>query len=53
MLSQLTLQRIGFYPDVEEWFATLDFTIGEDIFNYLLVVTMDSKQILQEITMES
>lgn len=53
ILSQLTLQRIGFYPEIEEEFATLDFTLGEDISNYLLVLKMDSKQQLREITIES
>jgi hypothetical protein len=53
ILSQLTLQRIGFYPEIEEEFATLDFTIGADISNYLLVLKMDSKQQLREITIES
>lgn len=53
ILSQITLKRLGFYPEIEEEFATLDFTIGEEISDYLLVVKMDSKQHLQEITMES
>jgi len=53
ILSQLRLKRIGFYPESEEYFATLDFTIGEEISQYLLVVKMNSKQGLEEITMES
>lgn len=38
ILSVLKLRRIGFYPEDKDEFAVLDFTLNEEISQYLLVV---------------
>jgi hypothetical protein len=53
ILMLLELRRIGFYPETEECFATLDFTISGEISQYLMVIKMNSRQEIEEITMES
>ncbi|NCD68487.1 DUF2004 domain-containing protein [Mucilaginibacter agri] len=52
LLSALKLMRIGFYPEDDD-FAIFDFTLGEEISQYLLVVKFNNQMQLQEITMES
>ena len=53
LLSVLKIRRIGFYPEEDEIFAILDFTLDEDLSDYLLVVNMNSKREVEYITMES
>jgi hypothetical protein len=53
ILSVLKLIRVGFYPENEEEFVVFDFTIDEDISQYLLVVKMNNHKAIEEITMES
>lgn len=53
ILSTLKLKRIGFYPDEEENFAVLDFTLNEDLSQYILVVNMTDNKAVNYITMES
>jgi hypothetical protein len=53
MLSLLKLKRAGFYPDNEDNFVTLDFTINEELTQYLVVVELTSRGELSYVTMES
>jgi len=53
ILSILKLKRIGFYPDDEDNFAVLDFTLNEDLSQYILVVNITENKALNYITMES
>ncbi|MEM1121096.1 MAG: DUF2004 domain-containing protein [Bacteroidota bacterium] len=49
----LHLNRIGFYPHDATHYAVFDYTIGEDLTNYLLVVVLNNKGEIQDISMES
>jgi len=53
MLSIIKLRRIGFYPEDEDHFAVLDYTIGTHVTQYLLAVTINDRKELEYITMES
>jgi len=39
----LRLTRIGFYPDEEQNYAVFDYTIGDELTDYLLVVGVNNK----------
>lgn len=49
----LHLNRIGFYPNDDHHYATFDYTIGEDLTDYYLVVGISSNDEIAFITMES
>lgn len=53
LLKKLELVRIGLYPDNEEGFAILDYSIGKEITNYLVVINTDQNGQLDYIAMES
>ncbi len=53
LLAKLELVRIGLYPDSEDSFAIFDYSIGEDITNYLVVINTDASGQLAYMTMES
>jgi Protein of unknown function (DUF2004) len=53
LLSILKLERIGFYPEVENEYAIFDFAINQDFSQYLLVVKLNKDGELDQITMES
>ena len=53
LLSKLKLVRVGLYPDDEDNFAIFDYSIGEDITNYLVVINTDENGQLDYMTMES
>ncbi|MGU3375277.1 DUF2004 domain-containing protein [Chryseobacterium sp. M5A1_1a] len=53
LLTKLELVRIGLYPDNEESFAILDYSIGEEITNYLVVINTDQNGQLDYMAMES
>ncbi|NTD99841.1 DUF2004 domain-containing protein [Agrobacterium tumefaciens] len=53
LLSKLKLVRVGLYPDNEDNFAIFDYSIGEDITNYLVVINTDENGQLDYMTMES
>ncbi|MCE3229307.1 MAG: hypothetical protein K0S32_3858 [Bacteroidetes bacterium] len=53
VLKVLHLCRVGFYPDSDENFAVFDYTIGEDLTNYLVVVFFKSDGTILYITEES
>ncbi len=49
----LQLTRIGFYPEDEQNYAVFDYTIGDELTDYLLVVVMNQHDEIAFITMES
>lgn len=53
MLDKLRMLRVSLYPDSEDQFATFDYTLGEEITDYLIVIETDAKGGLEYMTMES
>ncbi len=53
LLKKLHLVRVGLYPDSESQFATFDYSIGQEITNYLVVLFTDENGNLDYMTMES
>lgn len=53
LLKKLKLVRVGLYPDNEDNFAIFDYSIGEEITNYLVVINTDEQGQLDYMTMES
>ena len=51
--NKLHLVRVGIYPEGEDQFATFDYSIGQDITNYLIVIDTDENGNLVYMTMES
>lgn len=51
--GKLHLVRIGLYPDGGGQFAVFDYSIGQDIADYLLVINTDENGALEYMTMES
>ena len=53
LLAKLKLVRVGLYPESEDNFAVFDYSIGQDITNYLVVINTDENGQLEYMTMES
>jgi len=53
LLKKIELVRVGLYPDSEDNFAILDYSIGENLTNYLVVINTDENGQLDYMTMES
>lgn len=53
LLQKLHLIRVGIYPDSVDQFAVFDYSLGEDITNYLVVLFTDENGNLDYMTMES
>jgi hypothetical protein len=53
LLSILKIKRIGFYPDTEERFLSLDYTLDKDLTDYLVVLDFTEDGNLYYITLES
>lgn len=53
LMKALRLVRVGLYPDSEDQFAIFDYSIGEDLTNYLVVISSDENGDPDDITMES
>ena len=53
LLKKLHLIRVGLYPDSKEQFAIFDYSIGQELTNYLVVINTDENGNLDYITMES
>ena len=53
MLTKLFLKRVGFYPGDEDDFAIFDFTIGEDLTQYIIAITFNEDIEVQYMSMES
>jgi Protein of unknown function (DUF2004) len=52
-VTHLHLVRVGLYPGEREGCLVLDYTIGRDITNYLLVVSLNDAGLVVEVDMES
>jgi Protein of unknown function (DUF2004) len=53
LLQQLHLVRVGLYPDSADQFAIFDYSIGQELTNYLVVINTDENGNLDYMTMES
>ena len=53
LLKKLRLVRVGLYPDSEDQFAIFDYSIGQEITNYLVVIFTDENGNMDYMTMES
>lgn len=53
LFNKLHLIRVGLYPHQEDQFAVFDYSIGEDITQYLIVVILQESGLLNYMTMES
>lgn len=53
LFKLLTLNRICINPENDIEYAIFDYTISKELTDYLLVVKLNSKDELEEITMES
>lgn len=53
LLTKLELVRIGLYPHNEDNFAILDYSIGKEITDYLVVINTDENGELDYMSMES
>jgi hypothetical protein len=53
LLRSLHLQRIGLYPDSEDYVAVLDFSVDPDVTQYILAVAFDAEGEVVGVSMES
>ena len=53
LLAKLNIVRVGLYPDSEDTFAIFDYSIGEEITNYLVVINTNETGELDYMSMES
>lgn len=53
LLNKLKMVRVGLYPNDKENFAIFDYSIGEEITNYLVVINTDENGELDYMSMES
>ncbi len=53
MLNKIHLKRICLYPEESESYGVFDYTINDDLTQYLIVVRFDDKGKIIEIVMES
>jgi hypothetical protein len=53
LLDKIELVRIGFYPDEDGFFAICDYSFGREITNYILVISVNKKGELLDMTVES
>jgi hypothetical protein len=53
LLKKLRLVRVGIYPEGEDQFAIFDYSLGQDITDYLVVINTDENGNLVYMTMES
>lgn len=53
LLYSLKLKRIGFYPHTKERFVNLDYSLDNDLTDYLVVLDFREEGTLHYITLES
>jgi hypothetical protein len=53
LLNTLHLVRVGIYPQEEDYFAICDYSIGEEISQYILVLIVSESGELLDMAMES
>lgn len=51
--GKLQLVRVGLYPDSAQHFAIFDYSIGQHLVDYLVVINTDEEGQLDYMTMES
>lgn len=52
-LKALHIARVGFYPEDDEHFTVVDYTLGRSLTDYLIVVNCDDKRRVVSIAVES
>lgn len=52
-LDEVHLKRVGFYPDEDDHFVIFDYTIDQDLTDYLIVVHFQKSGHFLSLTMES
>ena len=52
-ITKLQLVRVGIYPDSTGQFAIFDYSLGQEMTNYLVVINTDENGNLDYMTMES
>ncbi len=53
ILNSIKLKRVGFYPHTDERFVNLDYTLDNDLTDYLVVLDFTEDGNLHYITLES
>jgi hypothetical protein len=53
LFTKIHFKRIGFYPDSGTHSTVIDFTVGRDYTQYLIVVFMDDRGNISSVDMES
>ena len=53
LLNKLKMVRVGLYPNDKDNFAIFDYSIGQEITNYLVVINTDENGALDFMSMES
>ena len=53
LMKQIRLIGVGFYPDESDQFAVFDYSLGEELTNYLVVININDKGKMDGMTMES
>lgn len=53
LIKALHLVRVGFYPHSDETFVTFDYSLDQDVTDYLVVINTDENGKLVHMTMES
>jgi hypothetical protein len=53
LLQKFYLKKIAFFPENKEQFAFFDYTIGEEITNYLIVISFSENGEIEYIIMEN
>lgn len=53
LMNSLRLERVGLYPDRESSFAVFDYSLGQELTQYLVVINIDENGSLDYLTMES
>jgi len=53
MLAKFYLKRVGFYPQNEDQFAVFDFTIGEELTDYIIAVNFKEDGEIAYLSMEN
>ncbi len=53
LLKKLHLVRVGLYPHSKDQFAIFDYSLGQELTNYLIVISTDENGNLDYLTMES
>ena len=53
LLKKLRLVRVGVYPEGEDQFGIFDYSFGEELTNYLVVIFTDENGNIDYMTMES